>query len=421
MRKFIENFEITGTLEIEGLKTYENILCIYEDDYYSNHYQNCKFKFEHISVELHNKLNPPYPNFTFTGNDYKILQGKCNGISMQTYYEERKEYVLGSIDEIYSNIIFSDNVPSEYVAYFYIPYVKLLSRNIEYNFLKKEDWILEYTSQSLSFQIDQKEITVDEQIKLIEYEKPDSIFNRQIKICIKSKTIKKDIDVIKSELISFMNIFVASLSLILFHRINWYAFFIYLYDENDKRVSEFYQKRFNQSIGEDYLKEINDKRELNKFLTGEKIGLLLRRVLEFSEIKAKELLRIFYSYITINEIIKFEPQFLEAYFTLVAISKHIFNPQQNTNEVELIRVAMDAAGIPFDEINFADSISIKRKGDSKAEWLIYEYRNYLVHFNNVEFNYEELFSEYKKILRLTRKLIFFAIDPSLRDFPVPGE
>lgn len=419
MRKNIENFEITGSLEIEGYKTFDKIICIYSDDCYSNHPNDCMFKFDYISAELHNTLNPPYPNFKFIGNDYKIITGKCNGFSTHTNYEERKNYVLGQIDEIYSEVVYSEKKPNEYLAVFNVPYISLLSREVEYNFVKDENWIIKYTSPPISFKVANKEIKIDESIKLIKYEKPDSIFNRQVKIYIKSKIDKYEINEIRRNLLEFMDIFVASVSLILFHRINWFQYYIYVNDENDKGVGVFYQKLYHRSTGEDYLKEISDKKILNKYLTKDNLRLIISNMLEFNKNKRKELLRIFYSYITINEITRFEPKFLEAYFTLVAISKHIVKPDQNTNEVQLIKDAIDITKIKLSEIDFATSMSKRKKDDVKAEWLIYEYRNNLVHFNNFEFNNDEIYKEYEKIVKLIRRLIFFSIDSSLRDFTVP--
>jgi len=129
--------------------------------------------------------------------------------------------------------------------------------------------------------------------------------------------------------------------------------------------------------------------------------------------------RILYSYISIGEQSLFESTFLSAFSTLEGISKLIVNPTNNISSEDLIKQAIIISGIDLKENEFEISKSRLKKDDSKLEWLITEYRNYRIHFNQEEFDTSVIASELKKIMKLTRMLIFYYVEPGLINWPEP--
>lgn len=201
------------------------------------------------------------------------------------------------------------------------------------------------------------------------------------------------------------------------HRFSFYFYKAEYYDENGELTETFERKEKNWVTGNEFLKEKNYD-DFDKYFKMDNLSLLINKYFEKSN-EIEKIKEIIYSYLTIKEIKIFEPQYLLSYFLLEGISKLIVMPTSYISSEELIKEASIKSEIDIRKYNFKISRNRLNDQNSKLEWEISEYRNKLTHFNNDEFNKDEIYDEFVKMMKLARKLIISYIEPSLSDWPEP--
>lgn len=419
MREFIKTYEFIGKLEIEDFFYQENIRCIYEEDYYSNKLMKGHFEVNNLSADLINKLGN-FESFKFTDKSNRIINGKINGVSLETEYNSRKDVLKFFVENYTQWVGYSENKPAKVKISYSIPYISFFNRGINFSHGMDDSYIFRFSYPKKVLKLNYCEVIFDDWVYSLKYKNPDSIFKREMFIDIEKKIFdeNKKIETV-NEIERILKDILVLISFILNHRFSFYNYKAKFYDENGKITETFERKRSEWTTGNEFLKESGSLYyNFKKYSTIEKISLLINNYLENinERDKIKELL---FSYLTINEIGIFEPQFLLAFFLLEGISKLIVKPTKYYNCEKLIKEAASKYQIDIYNFDFKISHNKVKKADSKYEWEITELRNNLTHFNNDDYNLNEMYDEFVKMMKLARKLIISYIEPTLSDWPTP--
>ena len=416
MRQSIKTFEFTGKLEIDGKFFKDNVRCVYRDDYYSNKTMEGEFYVDYLSAEFLNSFKGN-SKFVFEDKSNRVLKGVIYGFNLVTEYNERRDILNFNVDDYLQRMIVSDKKPKVLEIIFHVPYVSLFSREIKYSFDLDESYLFKYKEPSKKFCINNICVEFVDKSYLLKDIPPNSKFVREIfpKIKITNfeySNIKETLDYYKK----FIKDLFVTVSFILNKRVFSFGFDASLLDE-DGKLTEFINSKHKYSYGDEFLKT-NINQDFESYFSMSNLSLLLTFYRNLC--KNNDLLeRIIFSYISINELSLFEARFKSAFSTLEGISKLIVKPKVNISSEQLIKEAFKSASIEMKEGNFEFSESRKNNESCKLEWLISEYRNYLTHFNDQVFDMKIIGKEFGKIMKLTRRLIFYYMSPDLVYWPEP--
>jgi len=366
-----------------------------------------------------NEVSEGLKDFIFEDEDGRTIKGKITGYSLKSEYNSRNNFLHFNTDDYTQWLLWSKNKPVKIKIRYSIPYLSLFNRHIQFSYGFYDDYIFKFGKPKFKLKLEFCNLEFDDWVYAREYKKPDSILCKEMFIEINLELIDYEKRIaLLNELEKFIDDVILVISFIINHRFTSYAYYAQFQDENGKNTETIAYKNNNKILGNEFLKDIRNRKFLNLFKE-ENLSQLINTFFLRSKDDYGQIKRIFYSYITVNEIKIFEPQFLSAYFLLEAISKLIVKPQNNTNSEELIRYAAEIMNVNLNKYEFKISRNRLIKSTSENEWEITEYRNNLTHFNNLEFNHHEIYEEYKKIMKLCRKLILSYIEPSLSDWGTP--
>jgi hypothetical protein len=214
---------------------------------------------------------------------------------------------------------------------------------------------------------------IDDWVYARKYKEPDSILCKELFIKIEKelKFYETKIEII-NELEKYIDDIMLVISFIINHRVASYGYYIQFQDENGKNTETIEFKNNKKLIGNEFLEDISNMEFLDFFKEHNLSNLINSFILKCNE-EGEQIKRIFYSYITVNEIKIFQPKFLSAYFLLEAISKLIVKPQSNTSNEKLIKSASELSNVDLNKYNFKISRHRLRKSNSENEWEITEY------------------------------------------------
>jgi len=415
MREYIITKEYNGTLIIENT-TIENVRCLFDDDFYSNKLKEGKFIISEFSVELERKLsnNVEFRFFDISG---RILTGKINGFRIGRKFNEHKNELKFYLDE-YSQIFkWSNAKGNSLIIKYNIPYIKDLSRNIRYSHDLYPKFIFKFTEDSKKIIINNQEFEFYEKVYCYEYKEPDSILARELflKTSIQQDDINLQNILNANELIikDMMKI----LSFLFNHWMMSYGYNAELLDVSKKLIESITYKNYKINSGTDYLKKANPN--FKEYFRENNLSIIIENYVNKDKLQKENIEKLINKFLSLNEIKILEAKFLSGYVLLESISKSIVKPPCNTNSESLIKDALVKSNIQKEE--FKVSRHRVKKNTSKNEFEITEYRDMLVHFNELEFEYEDMALEYDKIMRTCRRLIIWLIEPTLSNWGFPEE
>lgn len=418
MREFIKTTEFTGKLKVEDKFEFEQVRCIYEDDYYSNKLMKGDFEVGDLSADFLNKFKPGL-NFIFVDNSGREIKGTLNGFSLKTEFNEKKNILHFNADDYIQWLSMSENKSNKVKIRYSLPYISAFSRFIKFSYGFDENYIFKFISPNYKLTLDLDDIVFDDYVYLLKYKEPDSIFKRELFIEIEKKidNYETRIDSL-NQLENKIDEMLIVISFILNHRVSSYGYKADFFGDDDKLTEILELKDSKKNIGAEFL--INKRKsEFDSYFIEENLNNVINSFFLKNKDDNGQIKGLLYSFITVSEIKVFQPMFLAAYFVLEGISKLIVKPEKNTESETLIKDAINKIGIDFNKVDFKLSRNRLRKSNSKLEWEISEYRDNLTHFNNISFDGKEMWVEYKKIMRLNRKLILSYIEPSLSDWSYP--
>lgn len=403
MREKIINSKVTGILELDDIKL-ENVVCEYSYDKYSNKIMKGIFDVIGIPIKLMNNFDK-YEKFIFSNKNITI-KGSINGLMFGL--NNQLNFEMSKVNEVFS---YSNSIPSLMEVYFEIPYVSTFARRITKG--NGNDFLYKFRSDPIKFNICEIEIEFFNEVKLEEYNPPDKIFNRIISPLIKCQIGNNENIMDKLNYFGdIMDDVMLIVSLIHFHRVNFFGYRCYIFNENNEEVRNYKCRRRGVLSGKDII--FSDNYKFNDFLKGDSISKLINIFILLDISKKEKFKKIVNDYLTISEIEIFEHKYLAAFFALEAISKLIVSPTEYIKQERLIELACNYVNIDLMDYKFETPIN------SSLKWLITEYRNELVHFNKtISFERNTISKEYFKLLNLVRKLIISYLDPKIKDFPYP--
>ncbi|MEO8664637.1 MAG: hypothetical protein ABI462_03995 [Ignavibacteria bacterium] len=412
MREYIVTKEFNGKLEFEDFSI-ENVRCIYEDDYYSNRIMKGRFilKEDQRSISL---MNEPFRTFLFSDINGRVLKGQLNGSSLENEYNSHWQELSFDADEYSQRLRWSENKFERIKLRFHIPYIKDLSRHLKFSHDFYPEWLFRFDSIPFKIKINDHEFVFDERVYCYKHKEPDNILARELFIKVQFTYGNQEIVEILEKYESIVEDIMLIVSFVFNHRMRSYSYYAELLDEKEKLVETIEFKESNKLCGEDYLKKSNE--EFRKFLNSDNLSKLIQHFIDKNSDDKKNITSLINKFITIGETEIFEPKFVSAYFLLEAISKFIVS--ENIGGESLIKRAVEISKVEMEIFK----ISHKREEipNSKCEWEITEYRNYLTHFNyQDEYDGQLMYEEYEKVLKLNRKMLLWIIYPDLSDWPLP--
>lgn len=414
MREYIITKEYNGTLIIENT-TIENVRCLFDDDFYSNKLKEGKFKISEFSVELERKLsnNVEFRFFDISG---RILTGKLNGFRIGREFNEYKNELKFYLYE-YSHIFQCSNAKGNSLIIKYkIPYIKELSRNIRYSHDLYPEFIFKFTEDSKKIIINNQEFEFYEKVYCYDYKEPDSIFSRELFI----KTSIKQYDLNPEKILNVNEVIIDDIMKILSYLFDhWmlsYGYYAELLDVSEKLIESKTFKNFKIDSGTDYLQKCNFN--FKEFLKEYNLSLIIENYINKDKLQKENIEILINKFLSLNEIKTLEAKFLSGYVLLESISKSIVKPNKSTKSESLINEALEISKIQKEDFKESQHRSKKK---SEHEWEITEYRDMLVHFNKLEFEFEDMAIEYDKIMKTSRRLILWLIEPTLSNWGFPEE
>lgn len=312
-------------------------------------------------------------------------------------------------------IILENKRPVKVKLKYSIPYINVFSRGVRFSHGFDDDYIFKFVSPKFMLDLNFGTIIFDDWVYAVKLQEPDSKFTRELFIEIETEVSNyEDRNNLLNNCEDKIKDICMMISFIINHRFSLYGWNASFLDPEGKLTETINHKIGNIGIGDEFLEErVNDN--FKKYLTEKNLSLIINKYFAITA-NSKLFNKIIFSFINIGEIETFEPMFLSAYSLLEGISKVIVNPVKRVSSETLIKKAAEMANV---DTGFSLSHKRTLKSSSRLEWEISEYRNYLTHFNEVEFDNHTIFEEYQKIMKLARKLIIFYIEPSLMDWPFP--
>lgn len=395
MREYIERGEYKGQLKVEDESM--DVVCIYEDDYYSNTKMNGEFRISSCftSDELSRFIGKP---FEFRSDAGQEIKGK---ISWSTHNfginQDARSILKFKAESFYHHIKYNEKDFETAEIIYQIPYIKPFARDI---YSPTDDCILQFTSKPTIFTIDKDDLMIDERIYLTEYQAPDSVLRRETQVIFKKEQItNSDFKELLEKSFEKINEVLLMLSFVLEHRISSFGYHARFFSEG-QLVQTIDYKESGRECGEDLLKSLSNKNDFKNEIIEKFIQSYLKHE------QKNNIKRIIFRYLMTLETPIFEAKFLSSYSLLEGISKIVVNSSERRGPEELIKSAAEKSNVDLD--------FIERKNSKKLKWYITEYRNYLMHFNdNLPIVWDELIKEYGKIIELSRKLILYKIASEL--------
>lgn len=410
MREFITTIDTIGELNIEGMEPLK-VRCFLKNDHYANKSNEGTFEVMDYSASIMNNVKEK--DFIFKDNSGRNIEGTIFGFQFKTEYNERRFILKFTANSYIQWLRWNENEIANLKVEFRMPYVKLLSRDLINSFGVYPDYIIKFVTDPLELTVDGIKIVFEERATFIKDEKiePNAIFNLDLYPTIKIEFRESSFDKVLDDLENLFDTVLLVISFLLNHRLISFEYYAVLTDDSEKIVESFLSKNFKKGFCDDYLKKINNQ-NFESFFIAENINLLCDKFILKN--KEKDLKRVINAFLSIDELEIFQPMFLSSYFVLEAISKLIVAPESSIGSEDLILAAMKKAEINDSDIDFISPVN-----SSSIKWHIYEYRNHLAHFNENEIREDLIFGEFEKIMRLTRMLILWYIEPSLKDIPFP--
>ncbi|MBK8383760.1 MAG: hypothetical protein IPL16_18080 [Ignavibacteria bacterium] len=369
MREWLENTRTDGKLYLNNKLFKNHAELEFEDNYYSNNNTEGRIKIDDLSVEFQNSFRNKKYKFEFINADNKHFFGAITGFQHTTGIYLQNYYLKFRINKFQQLVLF-EKFECKKVSLFIIkiPFSYLLSRDIISSFGFDDQYIIKFRKPIL------------EVIMLI-------------------------------------------VSFILNHKMDWYGYKADL-KNNKGRLCQFVEyKDYTKNIGDDYLFE--DKQgQFEKYLTNDSLSELIKMFRQKNVTEKKKIKHFIDELILIKNKNSYKSRFIESLFLIETVCKHlieiknipVLSGKGYSMFQERIKAVLKYLQIPFSEIDFKYSNTLTKA--NKKLLIITDYRNQIAHSDiNKSFSWQKSSSEYIKVMKLLRRLIFILIDPKYQNIP----
>lgn len=418
MREFIKNIETYGTLEIKSNKLkIEDVRAEYKTDYYKTSSVHGIFYLKSLSASFVNNFREN-KDFIYITLDYETISGYIYNVTPVNYKKYHWALYFRIVD-IFSWVRYNSKTPKQLKIDFRIPYVKVFNRHLYKSNDVRKNLILKFTSKPIKVLVEGSHFVFNEQISIIKNNYPDDIFSRDIKPSVEIKLGNNYnlLGIVKKHKLYLDNIMLI-VSFLVCNSMRSFGYTCNIYDGDNDIVQTITYNDFDIVSGEEFIEERIDGKFKEKF-TGSNIGKLVR---SYIKVQTPKLTRIIHSFLTAHELTIIEVRFLSSFFVLEGICKIIsqkrgiklknYDRQTQSKTEEIIKIVCSKLGIDLNKIVFTSNTK-----KNKFKWLISEYRNSLVHSNQLNINFDIMHRETERILMLSRKLILNYLHKPLTDFP----
>jgi hypothetical protein len=386
-----------GKLKIKDGPNLENIRCEYTYDIYSNRHMSGYFETPYYYDEFENK------SFVFTDEAGRIIEGNLNGSESISEINLKRNLLKFKINSITNYVRYTDEEPAKLIVYFYVPYFNFFERRVASSFNLKDEYIFKYSDSEKRIDFDNFQISFQNNLTLLEHIEPDSIACRNIYPTISIDNFQEKVDALKilQDLYDFVNDFFLIISLIFLHRVRSFGYSAKFLDSSDKVVLSRDFRSSLRDSGKDYVSDIRNPIFLKTF----DLSRIRQLVINFRKSGEKDLIEdVIYRILVSTELNYFEPMLVWSTFSLEAISR-LITGKKSLGFEDAVLEAVKSKGYNIDDFNFTKS-TFQYIENKSNKWMFTDYRNNIAHFKNQNFDNEEIYKEYKKVLQLTRNLVF---------------
>lgn len=411
MEKII-NHETHGYLSIKDTLEKLAVRCTFQEDEYSNRKMKGTFHFDVLPKEFPKMMNLLNKEFEYDGDNGFFLSGKMTGHNYSFQINNKKLELHFKINELEQWIGYSDNKPAKMDVFLDIPYLNLFDRG---NVFGKGKTILEFYKPTINIHCKPYKLKFSTTLKRQDGDPSQIQLNKFIKCSIMCDLTGKPIKTKLTEIEEFADCVFHCISFIIYHKVNWYSYNAYGYDETGKFTETLYYKCSKYDSGTAL--NVKEKHDFYQHFKSKTLTEISNNYMKLTGTEKLKLNKIINSFLTIKSLSYFEAKFITAFSALEGICKLIkekknitYNGKKTNEFIELI---LNKTGLKQD---------FKLTEDSKSmNWLITDYRNDLIHYNTVNsYDIPTLAEEFQKIMVISRKLIFWYICKKHTNFPFPG-
>ncbi len=408
----LEKYNTIGSLEIielGELGRFENVECFCE---YSDLPKSQKgyFKIKSESGLLFGELIKCNSPFIFSTGTEFYIEGVIKGPESDISFVDEYFSLLFKINILKFSNESSTDKESMLEIRFNTPFISLFARPINY-VGKIEENLISLDNEDFKFNVLDYNFRFKEYFQLFGMDDLNHKLNIDMFLDIKKELNSKENYYEQVNKISTIvdKIFVI-ITLIINRRIQCNGSSTYGENLKKEPVSNQFYRDYRKYLGDNFF--VNDWQLYSKFreiFNQDAFSELCNSYLNLTSKDQTRMKNFIYSLCNCIQLELFDAKFLNGYFLLEAVSKHIVNPADRIKGEDLILSACNMKKI---EIRFNGA-----KNSKKLKWHITEFRNELTHFNDSLSFSEELHGEYKKMLILCRKLIFSCINEKFTNFP----
>ncbi|MBK6771825.1 MAG: hypothetical protein IPG78_06845 [Ignavibacteria bacterium] len=424
MREWLENTRTDGKLYLNNKLFKNHAELEFEDNYYSNNNTEGRIKIDDLSVEFQNSFRNKKYKFEFINADNKHFFGAITGFQHTTGIYLQNYYLKFRINKFQQLVLFEKFSVKKLAIHYKIPFSYLLSRDIISSFGFDDQYIIKFRKPILEVNVENLNIKFIDNVYFPPYKKPDELFCRNLFLSIDQEFITRSkLFATLNEYEKIMDDVMLIVSFILNHKMDWYGYKADL-KNNKGRLCQFVEyKDYTKNIGDDYLFE--DKQgHFEKYLTNDSLSELIKMFRQKNVTEKKKIKHFIDELILIKNKNSYKSRFIESLFLIETVCKHlieiknipVLSGKGYSMFQERIKAVLKYLQIPFSEIDFKYSNTLTKA--NKKLLIITDYRNQIAHSDiNKSFSWQKSSSEYIKVMKLLRRLIFILIDPKYQNIP----
>lgn len=274
MREFIIHKKTQGYLTFEENRSFWNVICEYDDDYYSDKNSKGTFRISDTTTETENFFRNYPLKFTFRDKFGLNINGVIEGINIKDS-EFFCIILTFRIYDLSTREIYSRSISKLIRIKFKTPYIDLFARNLLPSHGLTPNFIIKFNSDEFILKINNQKIIFKERINFLKYTKPDSIFNRILEPYIEEQ-IEDTEDIAKkiNGLLDYMKSIFPIISFVLNKWLGCFGANIELLTDN-KSITEIIEyKEFYNNCGDDYINSTYDE-NFRGFFTEENLSRVI--------------------------------------------------------------------------------------------------------------------------------------------------